>query len=356
MSGADSRYPSEGLCRFTADVLTRFGLTREDANLGASVLHDADLAGVDTHGIANLATHAHYVPGLLSGHVDPRPTVAVLRDAPVGAAWDSGRGFGPVVAHRAMEAAIAKAEEAGVGMVTVRDGRHFGANGYFAEMAARRGLIGVATANTPVAAFPPGGLRPAVGTSPFAFAAPVGDGPPLVVDIAMTAVSGSRVAAARRAGEPVPEGWVVDGDGNPTSDPAVRLAGGGLELLGGPVARHKGYGLALMVETLGMLAGTSSGAVQNLGPAGWSQGQWFAAWRIDLFEEPREFLHGMRRLADHLRTVPAKPGARVLLPGERRAACRAERMAKGVPLPDIVVIALVQLASETGAAFPDPTG
>ena len=128
----------------------------EDANLGATVLHDADLAGVDTHGIVNLATHMHYAVGLRNGEVEPRPTVTTLRDlrrlprhgTPV-------RGFGPVVAHRAMtEASIAKAERTGVGMITVRDGRHFGANGYFVEMAAEMGMVGMVLANTPAAAFP----------------------------------------------------------------------------------------------------------------------------------------------------------------------------------------------------------
>jgi LDH2 family malate/lactate/ureidoglycolate dehydrogenase len=322
--------------------------------LGAAVVHDADLAGVDTHGIVNLATHAHYVPGLRNGEVSARPEIAVLRDAPVAAAWDSGRGFGPLIAHQAMETAIAKAERVGVGMVTVRDGRHFGANGYFAEMAAQRGLMGMVVANTPVVGFPPGALGPVVGTNPIAFAAPVGDGPPLVVDIALTAASGSKVIAARSAGTMVPAGWVVDADGRPTTDPQASTSGGGLELLGGQVAGHKGYGLALMVDALGIMAGNGSGVWQAVYSSSWSQGQWFAAWRIDLFVDPDDFLAEMERLADHVHTVPARPGAGILLPGERRAACRAERAARGIPLPYKVVATLLELASETGMSFPDP--
>src|ERR1700734_3498069 len=103
-------YPSDGLRDFISATLRYFRLTRKDALTGASVLHDADLAGIDTHGIANLATHAHYVPGLRNGEVRPRPHVVVLRDMPVAAAWDSGRGFGPVIAHRAMETAMEKAQ------------------------------------------------------------------------------------------------------------------------------------------------------------------------------------------------------------------------------------------------------
>jgi LDH2 family malate/lactate/ureidoglycolate dehydrogenase len=296
----------------------------------------------------------HYAPGLRNGDVDPRGAVTVLRDAPVAAAWDSGRAFGPVVSHRAMEAAIGKAQATGIGMVTVRDGRHFGANGYFAEMAARRGLLAMVASNTPVAAFPPGGLRPVVGTNPFAFAAPVGAGPPLVVDVALTAASGSKVFAAGREGRSVPEGWVVDAAGEPATDPNAFWDGGALELLGGQVAGHKGYGLALMVDVLGILAGNGSGVGQADASPTWTQGQWFAAWRVDLFDDPEAFLAEMRRLADHVHGVPARPGATVLLPGERRAACRAERAQLGVPLQEGLVAQLRELAAETGTDFPDP--
>jgi LDH2 family malate/lactate/ureidoglycolate dehydrogenase len=345
------RYPSDELRRFTGDVLARVGLSPPDAASGASILLDADLAGVDTHGIVNLASHPHYVKGLRSGEVAASPEVVVLRDAPAGAAWDSGRGFGPVVAHSAMEAAIAKAQSTGIGMVTVRRGLHFGANGYFAEMAARQGLMAMVTANTPVAAFAPGTLKPVVGTNPFAFAAPVGGGPPLVVDIAMTAASGSKVIAARLAGTNIPEGWVVDANGDPTTDPAASQGGGGLELLGGRVAGHKGYGLALMVDALGILAGNASGVRQQ--SSEWTQGQWFAAWRVDLFVDLDDFLTDMHGLADYIHGVPAKPGATVLLPGERRAATRARRAAHGIPLADSLVAELRQLGSETGVRFPE---
>jgi LDH2 family malate/lactate/ureidoglycolate dehydrogenase len=351
-----SRYPSDDLWSFMAGVLAHLGLTTKDAGIGATVLHDADLTGVDTHGIVNLANHAHYVKGLRNGEVEPRPHVTVLRDGPVAAAWDSGRGFGPVVAHGAMETAIAKAEGSGIGMVTIRDGRHFGANGYFAEMAARQGLLAMVVANTPVAAFPPGGLRPVVGTNPFAFAAPLGDRPPLVVDIALTAASGSKVIAAHRAGHTVPEGWVVDADGNPTTDPAVSRSGGGLDLLGGPMAGHKGYGLALMVDALGILSGNGSGIWQAAYSPEWSQGQWFAAWQVDLFIDPEAFMAEMRRVADYVHQVPARPGATVVLPGERRAACRSERAALGIPLAPDTVAGLQQLAAETGVTFPRPLG
>lgn len=349
---SSARYSAEALRRFVAGVLEALGVMPADAAIGAEVLIDADLTGVDTHGIANFPRHLHYAKGLESGAVDPRPDIGVLRDSPVAAAWDSGKGFGPIVARRAMTEAIAKAERSGVGMVSVRNGRHFGANGYFAEMAARAGHMGMVAATTMPSAFPPGGRRPVVGTNPFAFAAPRGDGPPLVVDIAMTATSGTRVMEARQSGRPIPEGWAVDADGQPTTDPSVVGNGGGLLPLGGLVAGHKGYGLALMVDALAILAGSGSGLWQRYTPE-WAQGQWFAAWRVDLFLDPEEFRAEMQRVADHIHDEPGTDGP-VLIPGERRAACRVERSSSGIPLPRALVAELEDLGGRTGVAFPAP--
>lgn len=347
------RFRSDDLLGFVTAVLVGLGLSEEDAAVGAEVVNDADLAGLDTHGITNFANHLQYAKGLMAGRIRPRPTISVLRDSPVAAAWDSGRGFGPVVAYRAMEAAIAKAEAAGIGMVTVRDGCHFGAAGYFAEMAARQEQIGMVAANTMPTAFPPGGLSPAVGTNPFSFAAPMAGRAALVVDMAMTTVAGSKIAAALQAGVAVPEGWIVDAAGNPTTDPAAVTSGGGYLPLGGLVAGHKGFGLTLMVDALGVLSGSGSGLWQNYTPD-WSQGQWFAAWRIDLFTDPEEFEREMARVSDHIHGLPVRTGARIALPGERRAATRAERSRLGIPLPAALVGQLRELAAATGARFPEP--
>jgi len=347
------RYPSEGLREFMAGVLRHLGLSETDAAIGAAILNDADLAGIDTHGIVNFPTHLHYVKGLQCGAVDPAPTITVLRDSPVAAAWDSGRGFGPVVAYRAMEAAIAKADATGIGMITVRNGCHFGANGYYAEMAARGDRAGMVAANTIAATFPPGGLEPAVGTNPLAFAAPVGGAHPLVVDIALTTVSGSKVMGARRRGEPVPLGWVVDAEGRPTTDPAASSAGGSILPLGGAEAGHKGYGLALMVDVLGILSGTGSGLWQHYTPE-WRQGQWFAAWRIDAFVDPDEFRAEMRQLVDHIHSIRPMPGSTVLVPGDRRAACRAARASSGIPLDDDIAEQCREVAAASRVMFPEP--
>ena len=124
-----TRFSGDELRGFTATVFERLGVPAADAAAGAEVLVDADLAGIDSHGIAHLASHRGYAPGLKQGIVNPAPKMQVLRDSPVAASWDADAGLGVVVAWKAMEAAIAKAEATGIGMVAVRNSRHFGAAG-----------------------------------------------------------------------------------------------------------------------------------------------------------------------------------------------------------------------------------
>jgi LDH2 family malate/lactate/ureidoglycolate dehydrogenase len=346
------RYPAAAVRDWLAAVLASYGMPAFDAALGAEVLLDADLTGIETHGLANLGGHPHYAPGLESGAVRADLAVEVLRESPVTAAWDAGRGFGPVVAHRAMATAIAKADEHGVGMVTVRDGCHLGAAGYFARMAAERGLIGMVMSHTAPSAIPPGGAAPGVGTNPLAVGAPVRGRAPFVFDMAVTAVAGTRVQVAQREGRRVPPGWIVDGEGRPTTDPTDYA---GLLLLGaGPAGGgHKGFGLGLVVDILsGLLSGTGSGLFQRFGPQ-WRIGYWLAAVRVDAFVDPEEFDLEMLRLVDALHALPPAPGsAGVLFPGERGSASRADRAARGIPLDGAVVRACAELGERRGHAFP----
>ena len=351
------RYRAADLRAFTRAVLEFFGLAAADARLGAEVLIDADLHGIDSHGIAHLASHRAYVPGLREGVVNPRPAVRVLRETASTAAWDGGGGFGLVVAHQAMSACIAKAEASGIGMVTVRNGRHFGAAGYFARMASERDFIGMAMCNVPPIAPAAGGLERVVGTNPLAFSAPVEDGPPFLLDIATTAVSAGKLEIARRQGKRIPQGWAVDADGADSDDPEITRQGGSLLPLGSHVetGSHKGYGLGLMVDVLaGLMSGVGAGLW--LADAGTLEmGQWFAAWRIDAFREPAEFKREMRTLAERIRRGPPMAGVdAVMLPGDQEAAAWRQREAQGVPLDPTTVEQLQDLGAAVGTAFPGP--
>jgi LDH2 family malate/lactate/ureidoglycolate dehydrogenase len=350
------RYAAKDLSAFMAGVLRAYGMPDDDAELGARILTHADLSGVDTHGIANFVTHWHYAEGLRDGSVQARPKIEVLRESPVATAWDAGRGFGPIVAHRAMSAAIDKAAATGIGMVTVRGGCHFGAHGYYVQMATEHDMIGMSMCHTAPSAMPPSGLDKVVGTNPLGFGAPVAGSHPFVLDMATTAAAGTKLVFARRRGEPIPWGWASDANGEVTTD--AEAAGGGALLPLGSTAEmgaNKGLGLGLVVDILsGVLSGTGSGLFQQFGPE-WRQGYWMAAWRIDAFVDVDDFNQEMARTIEAIHASRPAPGHdAVLVPGDRAAASRADRAITGIPLDDGVVAQCQAFSQSTSVPFPDP--
>jgi L-2-hydroxycarboxylate dehydrogenase (NAD+) len=355
-AGSRRRYDAAAVRRFIAAVLQSHGVAAEDAAIAATVINDADRSGIESHGIAHFAAHPHYERGLRDGTIAARPDIRTLRESSVTAAWDSGSGLGSVVAHRAMQAAIDKASAHGIGMVSVKDGRHFGANGYYARMAAERDMIGMCVSNAPAFALPPGGLDRVCGTNPIAMAAPGESSHPFVIDVSTTTVSGGKLAIARRQGKPIPHGWAVNGDGSPSTDPSIIYNGGHLLPLGaGQVgAEHKGYGLSLMVDILGgVLSGTGSGMFIQM--AGMRQGQWFAAWRIDAFVDVGEFKREMRKLVDAIHASrPLRAGEVIRVPGDASAAARIANERDGIPLEAETIAQCEEIARRTGVAFPAP--
>ena len=351
------RYSGQALRDFTASVLASYGVPPDDAAIGAEVLIDADLVGIESHGIAHLPWHIGYAPGFESGAVNPTPDIKVLRESPISAAWDADGGFGTIVCQKAMSACIEKALASGMGMVTVRNGRHFGAAGYYAHMAAEHDLIGMAMCNVPPIAVAAGGKGRAFGTNPIAMAAPVANDTAFRLDIATTAVAGGKLEIAGRQGRPLPEGWAVDQEGAHSDDPHILRKNGALLPLGSTLttSSHKGYGLGLMVDVMtGVLSGEGSGLFsprgQNL-----VQGQWFAAWRIDLFCDPSEFKTNMREMADAIRAIePLDSVERVVIPGDPEEIARADRAANGIPLDDETIEQLTALGAQRGIPFPTP--
>jgi LDH2 family malate/lactate/ureidoglycolate dehydrogenase len=352
MPDSRPRYAHNDLIVLTKDVFERLGLPSQDAALAAEVLVDADLSGIESHGIAHLPWHPGYAPGFKRGLINPNPAVKVLRECPATATWDADGGLGVLVAAKAMQACIAKAEANGIGMISVTNGRHFGAAGYYARLAAERDMIGMAMCNVPPIAVASGSLDRAYGTNPIAFAAPVQDDHPFLLDIATTAVAGGKLEIAQRQGKGIPSGWAVDKEGNDTADPTIMRQGGALQPLGSYVetSSHKGYGLGLMVDVLtGVLPGMGSAIFEGARMQGW----WFSAWRIDAFRDVEEFKADMKRMVDHLRALRPRPGVEaVLVPGDPEAKAREERARLGVPLDQETVEQLTALAAELGVAMP----
>ena len=339
----------QGLVAWCGKVLQRAGLAGELARQLAEVLCAADAQGVHSHGIVRLE---EYVPALQSGAWRPTADWTTVRETPTTAVLDGGSGVGPLLARRAMELCIAKAEGAGVAVVTLRNGGHFGRAGYYAEMAARQGLIGLAMTNASPCIAPWGGRERVLGNNPLAIAVPRADHPPIVLDMALSVVAQGRIRLARDRGEALPEGWGLDPEGRPTREPAQVLKGSLL-----PVGGYKGYGLALMVDLLtGVLAGGAFGRevtsardlrTQNISHT-------FIAVRVAHFREPQAFLGDVERLVQMVRSSALAPGHReILLPGEPEQRYAGRRPGY-VELPDDICRRVQQVAARLGLTDPLP--
>jgi LDH2 family malate/lactate/ureidoglycolate dehydrogenase len=311
-------------------ILAAAGLPRSDAALAADCLVQADLRGVDTHGVIHLPI---YVRRIKLGLANPHPQIAVLRETPATALLDGDRGLGQVVAARAMERAIALAEQSGVGLVGVRNSTHFGMAGYFAMMALARDMVGVAISSARATMAPWGGTEARVGNNPLAVAIPAGQQRPIVLDMAMSVAARGKIKRALRRGETIPLDWAIDRRGRPTADPAEALAGF-LNPIGGP----KGYGLALLS---GLLASVLMGAVFD-----WEAGSLYddldrpqgvghllAAIAVESFMPVHAFRQRVDELVQAVRGCPPAPGVeRVYLPGEIEFECQERRAREGIPI------------------------
>ena len=341
---------------FAADVFAAVGLAREPAQTAAATLLLADLRGVESHGLARLP---FYVARIRRGLIDVGAELTVVRECAATIALDAHNGLGLVQAPRAMARCIAKAEESGLCFATVRGSNHLGIAGAYALMAAQRGLGGIAMTNASPLVVPTFGAEARLGTNPIAIAVPTGAGPsspPLVLDMATSAVAWGKIEIARREGKEIPLGWAVDALGIPTSDPHAACW---LTPLGGERG-HKGYALGTMVDVLcGPLAGAAwsariSGSRGPAQPA--SIGHAFLAWRIDAFRDPDDFFRDLNEMVEDLRETPpvaGDEGRRVLVPGDPETTAEAEHRRTGIPVHHEVVSQLGVLGNELGVPFPD---
>jgi LDH2 family malate/lactate/ureidoglycolate dehydrogenase len=341
------------LTAFVAALFGSFGLAEAAAGKAAETLVLADLRGVDSHGVARMPFYADRIK---RGKINLGARLRTLREGAATLALDADNGLGLLLATEAMERCVAKAEASGLCLATVRQSNHFGIAGAYALLAARRGLGGLAMTNSGPLVVPLHGARAMLGTNPIAVAVPTGPGdePPLVLDMATSAVAWGKIENARRAKRAVPMGWALDEAGQPTTDP---WAAHWLTPLGGDREQggHKGYGLAVVVDVLcGPLAGAAWSAeiasFRNLNrPA--NLGHVFMAWRIDAFREPADFYADVRAMLADLRATPPAVGHEaggVLVPGDPEIAAEAANRAAGIPVKPAVANELRALAAELG--------
>lgn len=356
-------YPIEHLREFSTRVFRHFEVPEEDARLAADVLARADLRGIDSHGVGRLHT---YFDMLDQGRINPRPALKILRESPSTATVDGDNGLGLVVGPRANEIAMDKADEVGTGWVSVSNTNHYGIAGWYVLEALKRDQIGWSMTNTTKLVQPLWGGERRLGTNPIAIAFPGAEEPPMVIDLATSAVAYGKIEIARRRGEPIPSGWAIDADGKDTTDPQAMIDGGALTPLGSfrDMGGHKGYALAAMVDVLCcVLSGANWGpwappfALRQEIPersVGKGIGHFFGAMRIDAFIDPDEF---KRQIDDWIRTMRAtkpQPGTDgPLIPGDPEREAEEERSRDGVPLVLPLVEELRDISRRTGIPFDD---
>jgi len=355
---------ADALGDFCVQVFRDLDVPEEDARITADVLVQANLRGIDSHGVARLA---RYVNGLKDGVMLARPEEKVITETPTTITVDAGAGLGQPVSYRAMQVAIDKAREYGSGFATVRNSNHYGIAGYYAMMALEEDMIGISTTNAAVLVVPTFGRNATYGTNPIALAVPAGKERPFVMDMATSTVPRGKLEVYNRQEKAMPTGWATDERGLPTADAGrvldnfTKRAGGGLLPLGGAgeeLSGYKGYGMGLMVELLSaVLPGaaflTSVYPKDAAGkPLPANLGHFFGAWRLDAFRPADEFKDDMDRFVQELKGGNLAEGAtRIYIHGEKEFEEAERRASKGIPLDAKVEASLIKIAADFGIAY-----
>lgn len=350
------RVPGALLERQLAAILTAWGMPDDHVAIAAEKMVASDLRGIDSHGVAMMPMY----DGIRRrGWLNVTPDVRLVTETPATGLVDGDGALGHIPAVRAMALAIDKAKAVGMGSVAVRDSNHFGAAGLYALMAAEQGLIGMATTSTWLPTIVPTfAAKPMFGTNPIAFAAPAGDNPPFVLDMATSTVAGGKVKLAILHNEPIPEGWAVDEAGRPVTDPVYANENRSFTPLGGSrlMGSHKGYGLAAMVEILStMLPGAVYAPTRTARHADEPHaniGHFFLAMDPKAFRGEGAFEDDLDDMIDALRAVKrADPAQPVLVAGDPEVAAVDDRTENGVPMPADLIAQVRDLCAGCGAEF-----
>jgi uncharacterized oxidoreductase len=333
----------EVLERTIADILLGCKVPPEEAQIVAEHLVDAEACGLPSHGALRVP---QYVQAIAAGQIVPGARLSVLSETIATTVLDGGYGFGQVMASKAMDLAIDRAQRAGVGVVTLCNCGHTGRLGSYTEQAARRGMACMMMVNSGghgqwVAPF--GATAGRLATNPLSIAVPTNSGDPLVLDMATSASPEGKVRAMLAAGLAIPEGWVINYEGKPTSNPADLYGPPRGALL--PFGGHKGFGLAMLVEALaGGLSGAGCCQDADAPLAGKTDGVFMLALRIEAFVPLAKFEQAITQLVRHVKSAPASvPGGEVLVPGETEARNRRQALREGILIVPSTWSALLEL-------------
>lgn len=335
------RYDWKRLQGFCAQVFERAGVSAEQAGIVADSLIQADLRGVESHGVVRTAI---YLKRVEAGKMDPTSKISILNDTGSTLLLDGNNNFGAVVGSQALEIAMERSKQHGVGIVAVRGSNHFGTGAYYALKAIQKDQILLVMSNASQTMPPTGGVRPFLGTNPLAVGVPAGEELPFILDMATSVVARGKIIVAAQKGDSIPLGWAIDKAGNPTTDANAALEGSVLPI-GGP----KGYAISMFIDILsGVLTGAGFGKYVNNMYENWEQpqnvGHFFIALDIGKFIPVDHF---KARMDDYIRSLKAEPKApgvqEIFIPGELEHRQTVKRKAVGIELPLKVVQELMEI-------------
>ena len=354
-------FPYQTLWQFAFDIFKKMNCPDEEAKLAANVLLSADLRGIDSHGLARLSG---YVRLWEAKRINSQPTTKIVHARASTAVLDGDGGLGLVVAPKAMEIAIEKANNVGTGWVAVKNSNHFGIAAYHAMMALPHDMIGIAMTNASPLVAPTFSVERLLGTNPICVAIPAGDQPPFVADFATTTAANGKLEILQRKNQEAPLGWIQKKDGSPSTNPNELKEGGALIPLGSDREHgsHKGFSLGAWVDIFSaVLSGANYGPwvppfVSFLSPptdpVGEGIGHFFGAMRVDAFRPTEEFKMHMDKWITRFReakTIVGQP--KMIIPGDPERESEILRMNAGIPINPKVVIDLSAVAKKLGVEF-----
>ncbi len=320
------------------------GTPDHEAEIVAAHQVKANLTGHDSHGVIHIPEYCERID---KGHIVPGAPFVVESETPATAVINGNWGFGFVVTEKAMRMAIDKAKTQGVAAITVHLQSHIGRLGDYPTMAAREGMIGLITADSgagPKAVVPFGGRGRRLGTNPICIGVPSELEGQVLLDMATSAVAAGKISLARNRGEQVPVGWIIDKDGNPTTDPNDYSAGGAILPVGADQG-HKGYGLSFMVE---MFSGLFTGLGFGIDPqARHNDGVFISVYNVEFFRPLDQFKKEVKEFAEFVKTSPPAIGfSEVLYPGEIEYRTELQRRKEGIYVEDETWRQITELMQE----------
>jgi LDH2 family malate/lactate/ureidoglycolate dehydrogenase len=344
---AEIIYSYQQLFDFTEKIFLHIGCPSEQAALATEVLLNADLRGIDSHGVARLSG---YVRLWEAKRVNAKPNIRIIHETPSTAVVDGDSGLGLVVAPFAMQVAIEKAKKVGTGWVSVQNSNHFGIAGYHAMMALEYEMIGMAMTNASPLVAPTFSTERLLGTNPICVSIPAGEEPAFVADLATTTAANGKLEILQRKNMEAPLGWIQDKEGHPSTNAHELKTGGALLPLGGDREHgsHKGYALGAIVDIFSaVLSGANYGPWVPPFPAyvpmptdmpGKGIGHFFGAMRVDAFRPAADFKQHMDNWIRRFRSAkPVEGEEKVIIPGDPEREMEAIRMKEGIPILDVVV-------------------